>query len=305
MAQRRLLYLTALLGCLVFYWAYRAWLSGILLTAVLLLPVLSLLLSLPMMLLCRVRFRCPEHLTRGQNAHAEFTARCPLPCGLIGGKLRLRMPLHSKRTRVPVGSLPTGHCGALLIRKPRPWVSDYLGLWSIPLRATPDRRVLVRPTPVHLPAPPDLSRYLSHALRPKPGGGYSENHEFRLYRPGDNLRQIHWKLTAKTGKLILREPLESRQDAALLTLELRGTPEQLDRKLGQLLWLSQYLIGMDIPHRIACLTGSGLQLLSVGTQTDILPAVDTLLCSLPAPADRKAEYPRALWRFHIGGDSHE
>ncbi|MBR2633811.1 MAG: DUF58 domain-containing protein, partial [Lentisphaeria bacterium] len=43
--------------------------------------------------------------------------------------------------------------------------------------------------------------------RPKPGGGYGENYEIRQYRPGDNLNQIHWKLSAKVGDLMLREPM--------------------------------------------------------------------------------------------------
>ena len=37
-----MLYLTALLSCLVFYWAYQEWLGWVILQGVLWLPVLSL-----------------------------------------------------------------------------------------------------------------------------------------------------------------------------------------------------------------------------------------------------------------------
>ena len=55
MAGRRLIYLTVLSGCGIFYIAYGEWLSYLALMLVLMLPWLSLLLSLPAMLSLRIR----------------------------------------------------------------------------------------------------------------------------------------------------------------------------------------------------------------------------------------------------------
>ena len=50
MWKRRIIYLSALLWCLVFYGFYREWFSWVLLLTVLLLPWFSLAVSLPALL---------------------------------------------------------------------------------------------------------------------------------------------------------------------------------------------------------------------------------------------------------------
>ena len=306
MTQRRIVYLTALAGSLFFYWAYRAWLSGLLLVAAVCLPWLSLLLSLPAMLSCRVTLQCPDRVTVGNPARTALDVRCRFPVSEIGGKLRLIAPSTGKKTRLkPGASLSTDHCGAFRIRCRWLWVCDYLGLIRLPVKVREDRLVLVRPVPSLPGQMPDMSRYLCGITRPKPGGGYSENHELRLYRPGDNLHQIHWKLSAKTGKLIIREPMEAQQDAAILTMELSGQPEVLDQKLGQLLGMSTYLAKNSIKHRIFCYTGSGMSIHSVSNEQEAVDAVDALL-QLPHAEDAVLPvYPKAIWRHHIGGGGSE
>ncbi len=306
MAGRRIVYFTALTGAVVFYWAYSAWLSRLLLMAVVFFPWLSLLLSLPAMVSCKVSLQCPEFVTVGIPARTGLAVACRLPVPLIGGKLRLQLLNQKKRTRIPPESaLPTNHCGALRVQGRYLWVCDYLGLFRLPVRVKEDRLVLVRPVAT-LPEPlPDLSQYLCSITRPKPGGGYAENHELRLYRPGDNLRQIHWKLSAKTGDLIIREPMEAQKDAAMVSLELSGSPEQVDQKLGRLLGISRYLAENGIKHRIFCYTGTGMEILAVTNEQEAQDAVDILL-QLPLAAEGDIPtYPKAVWRYHIGGDGNE
>lgn len=306
MAQRRIVYLTALAAGLFFYWANRAWLSGLLLVAVVFLPWLSLLLSLPAMVSCKVTLQCPYHVTVGTPARAAYSVQCRFPVALISGKLRLYTPATGKKRRLKPGSLlPTAHCGAFRLQYRRLWITDYLGLFRLPVRLGEDRLVLVRPAALPPGELPDMRRYLCGITRPKPGGGYAENHELRLYRPGDNLQQIHWKLSAKTGKLIIREPMEAQQDAAILTMELAGQPELLDRKLGQLLGMSTYLAENGIRHRIFCYTGKGMSICGVSNEQEALDALDALLQMPPAQENITPVYPKAIWRHHIGGDGGE
>ena len=304
MAERRVIYLAALCGSLVFYWAYREWLSGILLLLVLLLPWFSLLLSLPPMWSCRAEIRCPGAVTVKQQAAAVYVGKTVFPVPAMKGKLIVNRILTGESWRLgSTGELPTEHCGALEIQPKRIWVYDYLGLFRMRIRKKEGCRVLVRPRPVPVKDPPDMSRYLTNAWKPKPGGGYAENHELRLYRPGDNLQQIHWKLSAKTGKLILREPMEAVRGLAVLTMELRGTPEELDRKLGQLQWMSDYLLQKEVPHQIHCLTGRGMEIFSVSDESQTQNAIDVLLCAEAVSAATMPDNIRASWRYHIGGDS--
>ena len=306
MIQRRVVYCTVLAAVLFFYWANRAWLSGLLLMAALCLPWLSLLLSLPAMISCKVTLQCPAHVTVGTPARATANAQCRFPMPQISGSLRLYAPTTGKKRRyTPGAALPTEHCGAFRLQCRHLWICDYLGLFRLPVLLKEDRLLLVRPDPISPGQLPDLSRYLCGITRPKAGGGYSENHELRLYRPGDNLQQIHWKLSAKTGTLIIREPMEAQQDAALLTMELSGQPEALDRKLGQLLGLSTYLAGNGIRHRIFCYTGKGMSIHCVSNEQESLDALDALL-QLPLANEAVTPiYPKAIWRHHIGGDGNE
>lgn len=306
MAERRVVYLAALVGCIVLFWAYREWLSWLLMVIVVFLPWLSLLVSLPAMLSIRVAVSCPEVLLMGGQTAAVFKGSCVLPQPPVKGKLLVKRLLTGESWLLPRGSLlPTDHCGALQITPRRVWVYDYLGLLRLPVRRIKDTTVLVRPVQVSEEEPPDVSRYLVNAWKPKPGGGFAENHELRLYRPGDDLRQLHWKLSAKTGKLVLREPMEALRGLALLTLELSGTPEELDSKLGRLQWLSGYLLSRDVPHQIHCLTGHGMESFQVKSEADVQAAVDTLLRTPAAAKDMHPNYMPASWSYHIGGDSHE
>lgn len=304
MAGRRISYALALAGTVAFYWASRNWLSAVLLVTAMFLPWLSLIVTLPAIVTGRGQFQCPDHVTVGTPAKAEvsFTSRFPIPP--ISGKLRLVFPATGKTKKIKPGlALPTSHCGAFRVRCGHFWAGDYMGLFRLPVFLRENRLVLVRPNPVRPAEIPDMTRYLNTVTRPKAGGGYSEIHELREYRPGDNLRQIHWKLSAKTGDLIVREPMEARQDAVILTMELRGTPDVLDHKLGRLLGMSSLLAENSIRHRILCYTGSGMSNLLVSSEQEAVDAVDVLLQQPLAPEGEVPLYPKAIWQHHIGGDA--
>lgn len=306
MLQRRILYGTALAGGLVFYWAYREWLAGFLLMLILVLPWMSLLLTLPAAFTGRLRLQCPQGATVGSGAAVSWSLEGFLPPPPLEGKLRCRVGFSGKRKRIASGGrLPTEHCGMLEIGPGFLWACDYLGLMRFPVKKVGRVRIPVRPKPIKPEKEPDLSRFYSGAMAPKSGGGFAENHELRLYRPGDSLRQIHWKLSAKTGQLILREPMEIKKGNALLTLSLSGSPEKLDDKLGRLLWMMDYLVEKGIPHRVCCHTGSGMKLWEVSTEPQIRETLDAILECALAPDREEPVYPSALWRCHIGGDGHE
>lgn len=302
MAARRIGYLAALLSAMVFFWLHREWLSGLFLLAVVLLPWLSLLVSLPAMFLFRVSVRCPGDVPCGTPVSVSLSGHCRLPGPPFRGKLQWSSCMQGERKLLRRnGAVPTKHCGGLVLTPRRVWVYDYLGLIALPVLHREAALLLVLPRPEAPPSLPELTRYLSTSWRPKAGGGFSENHELRLYRPGDHLRGIHWKLSAKTGKLIFREAMEADRGSALLTLELRGAPSQLDQKLGRLLWVSRYLLARNIPHQLQCATGRGMESFSISSEETLGKTLQALLTA-PCAASPCGDFDKASWRYHIGGD---
>ncbi len=307
MFGRRIVYLTVLAGCGVFYIAYGEWMAALLLAVVLGLPWLSLLLSLPAIFTFRAQAQGPEALTVGDFGEAWLLGGSAFPLPPFYGRLRLRRCITGQEQRYRSGEgVPTEHCGGIAVTVEKARVCDYLGLFAFPAKRAGAQTVLVRPRPLPVPDLPEPERRAVPAWRPKAGGGFAENHELRLYRPGDSLNQVHWKLSAKTGQLTVREPMEPLRGLVLLTLTLSGTAQELDRKLGRLLWVGQYLLGRDIPFTLRALTGDGVLSLNVSDLQGLEKAVDTLLCAPAAASGSLREQPyAACWRYHIGGQPDE
>ena len=307
MAGRRILYGLALAGCLIFYGAYQEWFSWILLLTVLLFPWLSLLLSLPAMLRTKVEISAAPVIPLGTAAPVRLEVRVRDPQPPVKCRIRITKPLTGETWVLKPGdSLPTDHCGGLTARLHRPRIYDYLGLFGLPVRKADPRVFIVWPEPVQMEVPEGLTRHLARSWRPKPGGGYAENHEIRQYHPGDSLNQIHWKLSAKVGGLMLREPMEPERGLMLLTLDLRGAPGELDRKFGRLLWLGNWLLEQSVSFEIRALSGSGIESMAVCDEWSLRKAMESLLCA-PCTAEgsiRDREFS-AVWQHHIGGEPDE
>ncbi len=306
MRGRRVGYLTILLGSLVFFGLYQQWLSWLLLLMILVLPWLSLCMSLPAMLTVRAEFRCPKFLRMGMPARTAMDFQCKFPTPPIRCELKLR---HSLSDVTYVGQpgemIPTEHCGVMSVSVEKFYVYDYLGLFRRRLHRDGMTRVYIYPKPVATEQVPILAERAVSLWRPKPGGGFSENHDLRLYRPGDDLRNLHWKMSAKTGKFIYREPIEPVQKGRLLTLTLNGTPAQLDCKLGQLTYLAEQLLAKQMSFDVLGVTGNGTVQAQIADKASLEACLQQLLEGPTASADEMQKQDDALWQHHIGGDSHE
>ncbi len=302
------MYSAVLLGCLIFFIAYQQWLAWFFLAVLLVLPWFSLLVSLPAMLTTKLRISAPQSMQVGGAVELKILHRCPLPVPMMQCKLIVERPLTGEQWKLKESSaLPANHCGTLIITVKKARILDYMGLSKLPVRCHPTtHRICVRPVSVPVEDLPSLERCTQLNWKPKPGGGFAENHELRLYRPGDNIQQIHWKLSAKTGSLILREPMEPVRNRVLLRMNLSGTPQVLDRKLGQLLWIGQHLLEKDIHFQIQCLTGQGMELWNVSNEQELDSTLSELLCRPCAMEGSLQTQPESAgWQYYIGGGDHE
>lgn len=306
MLLRRIIYLAALVACVIFYAAYQQWFSFFLLVAMLGLPLFSLLLSLFPMLTARAVLNTPKSTTIGTMQYLDEDCVGLLPPPPWQCKVVVERPLTQESWVKEDGdALPTEHCGALNCTIEKAWVCDYLGLFRLPLQKSSPRRILVRPRPIPMELY-TLQKFTVRAWRPKWGGGFAENHELRKYHPGDSVRQIHWKLSAKTGSYILRQPMEPIQDRLQVRMDLRGTPAELDRKLGRLLWLGDKLLDKDLQFDLHVLTGQGIQKWHIADPDTFRKVIDALLVCTPAPSsssENRTTYSQ--WQYYIGGEADE
>ena len=301
MAKHRLIYLAALLGCCIFYLVYGQWLSWLILIAVAVLPWFSLAVSLPAMLLFHIAPEGRKILHMGEDADFLLLGRCRYPAPPFRGWLMLRSCQTDETiSYADCRDAITTHCGGFTVTAEKVRIYDYLGLFSMPVWKKEGKTILVYPHPIPLSLPEDLRRQSSLRWKPK-NGGFAENHELRLYRPGDPANQVHWKLSVKTGSLILREPVEPTRKDRWLTMNLRGTEEERDRKFGRLLWLGKRLLDQNMPFSLCCLTGNGTMNFSVAEESQLHSVMEQLLCQPVTTGDLRESLAQSPGQYHIGG----
>ena len=314
MGKNWFLYLLTLGAAVVFHVFYFGWFSWFLLVLAVCLPGFSFLVSLPAMVRVRLRLDITAQCIREEPAYVTIRAvNGFLPLPRCRFRLKLEHVMSGETVVLPQQApgreswylpLDTAHCGLLRCSTEKGRVYDYLGLFWLPVREAEPVELLICPKAVQPENLPNLAHFMARRRKPKPGGGFSEEHELRDYRPGDNLREIHWKLSVKTDRLIVREAQEPVREMTLLTLDLRGTPDQVDSTLEQLAWLSGWLLDHDTEHHVMWIDPADCQMASAAVRS--MEDLEELMCRLLRSALREdtpsialRRFERASWRHHI------
>ena len=240
---------------------YNAWPGPWVFACVLALPPVLFLLGLPSMLGMKLQLVGPSRAVRGTKAEysIRFTDPRLLPVHFAAVRLEVRnrytengrienytlRNVASARLRLP---LPTDECGVISCRITRCELRDPLGLFAIKRSFDEELFCAVLPEALKAQVNLDAALDVSQVLKPKYGGGFSEEYDLRAYRPGDLSNSIHWKLSSKTDDLIVREALSAENSAIYLALEHPGAH---DEGLAVLRWLSSELLAREEPHIIA------------------------------------------------------
>lgn len=314
MLKNWLLYGLSLGGTLLFHAFYYGWYSWFVLMLAIVLPLFSLLVSIPAMLRMRLTMELPRQCVRDDQIYLSLRGSCgrlPMPLCRFRLTMTNRLSGHavSVRQKLPGGGRwyiapDTTHCGLLICTVDRSRVYDYLGLFSIPVHQTKQVAAYICPEPEQPDPMPNLSRFLVTQRRPKPGGGFSEEHELREYRAGDHLRDIHWKLSVKTDSMIVREAQEPVRSRVLLTLDLSGTAARLDSLLSRLLWLSEWLLDHETPHQIIWVDPDDCNLVctTIETPDHLRSVLRQMLAAAPRqdlPSIAHRQFGSAAWRYHL------
>jgi uncharacterized protein (DUF58 family) len=146
-----------------------------------------------------------------------------------GGALRARFllaPIEPGHEASPAYRVPTERRGSLALGPARAAVTDPLGLARRGHVVAESDEVLVRPR-VHTIVPPLLGagRRLAHDDDRSPRAAATDaTGEFLAVRPyetGDDPRRVHWRSSARTDELMVRQFEAPRRGATLVVLDTR------------------------------------------------------------------------------------
>ena len=277
------------------------------LVLLLLLLPLDLIISLPGMLNKGVLMSAPIVLEKGTDAVLTLTTTHikSYPVRSIKVKMHVKGDDFSAVSKVKCGAerdsrkeviIDTSRSGITFFEIKRIWTISLIGLFSLPLNAEHRVSVLVLPPPVKPANTVALPRGL--LLRPKPGGGFSEDHDMRLYRQGDPIRSIHWKLSAKYDSLIIREPLVPPPHSRLIRINpWRGANER-DIILGRLRWISGYLLQWEMPFYVRF--GTDGPIAEIKQESDLTDYLRSVLDSMAQKFITPDNIPaRFTWVFQV------
>jgi len=226
---------------------------------VLLLIPLDLAISLPGMLTKSIRISAPSFAEQNSQCLLKITAvhEKPFPVRYLRIHLRVRGDDFIKKYKVlntagdrDVCEVPldTSQTGLYVFEVKRLSAVSLIGLFSLPIKTSCKASVLVLPPAIKPENAVNPSQNL--IMKPKRGGGFSEEHDMRKYLPGDPIKNIHWKLSAKFDTLIIREPLVPPRQSRLVHISEWKNAEERDRVLSHLRWVSAYLLDKDFPHYV-------------------------------------------------------
>lgn len=146
-------------------------------------------------------------------------------------KLLLRFPLQARNVTRITFYVHADFCGAVDISLKKIRVPDYFHLFRTGIRIRQkSTSILVLPKRLSLP----VNNFSEPVLSPegdvfgdRPGDDPSEIFGFHEYAPGEPVSRIHWKLSSKTDKLLMKEFSLPVQKSVLLLLDYSGSAKGL------------------------------------------------------------------------------
>jgi uncharacterized protein (DUF58 family) len=158
---------------------------------------------------------------RGRSSTPVVTLRDPV-AGTAGARVRLA-PLSPDKARQAAYRLPTTARGIIRIGPLEASRTDPLGLARVDRTVSDTVELVVYPR-IHRIAAPPGGREQPAAVRNRAMIQAARRDTFaglREYVPGDDLRLVHWRSSARTGQLVVRQDEQPRPQATAVVLDVR------------------------------------------------------------------------------------
>lgn len=146
----------------------------------------------------------------GSSLFTERTGGRPRGAKKMGVYKLLSGMVESRGTKVQEYILNVDYCGRMSVCLECLWIYDLLGIFGTRVRLRDAAAIGIMPAFELIPL--EVSRgtreFLAdaeeHSME-KGGDDPAETYRIRKYRPMDSVHDIHWKLTAKEGELMVKE----------------------------------------------------------------------------------------------------
>lgn len=210
-------------------------------------------------------------------------------------KRQLKVPVSKKQGTIKITTLPD-LCSVVSVKCISAESEDMLGIIKTVLPPAPTFYFTVFPKPLSLSITglkrSLVSTYSEASQMSKKGSDLTDIRELDAYKPGDSVKAIHWKLSSKLDKPLIKIGSDSTglKTLVLINLEKSGTAEDIaleNRILCSLLQLgftiSTQLIENNIDHRICSVSSDGLDFYDIFNYDDEISAQRDILSS-PIPS---------------------
>lgn len=167
-------------------------------------------------------------VVRNTGRRVALPGRIDVPVG--GGLVEFGVPLlRPGAVSEQLLELPPQHRGIVPIGPATTVRSDPVGLLRREHSFADEHELFVHPRTVPVPSSSaGLIRDLDGSPTKRLVDADMSFHAIREYAPGDSRRQVHWKSTAKTGRLMVRQYEESRRSRMAVVLGLQESEYATD-----------------------------------------------------------------------------
>lgn len=172
-----------------------------------------------------------------------------------GDGLKVSMPVKAHDVSTLLLPVQLTRLGRFRIACEHYQVQDLLGMFyvQLPCRVACEVNVIPEKKPEQ---EVEISGYLSGMAETEEsrekGSDFAEVSDIREYIPGDRIRDIHWKLSAKQDALMVKERVSMAGSEMMLLLKLSADPEETQQVLSRGFYLAQAFTEQRIPVCLLC-----------------------------------------------------
>lgn len=182
--------------------------------------------------------------------------------------------------------LESEYCGCVECVAVSAWCYDLFGIFPVRITCHAKKRIVVMPDTF----PVETDNILSYSdldecteyLPDKKGNDRTEIFQIREYVPGDSIKQIHWKLSGKVDKLIVRDPAEPADHEVLVFLDRGGiltAPSETDALMEAVTSVCQGFTEAGQPFRLAWNEDERISIYEINYKDQLPEAISAMLKS--------------------------